>query len=415
MNRSKSHCIQYVMPDTSLLRFCPLIRRVWRIDRMRATAVSLLFLFAFSLALEADEYVHRTVVHFPMGQSAIDSSFLENRYALDSLQDIATSFVSDSTVTITGVHFEGYASPEGSESLNRRLARERRLALERYVRAYIPFPDSISSAGTDIFDAAIASAYAGASPGERSRMVRNFDYLRYASVDLSYRRTVIPEVQPYENTESEISSDSVAATVLPDTVTAYSGTESTIENPLRHCRPLYIGLKTNMLYDALLIPTLGAEVYVGRDFSISGQWSYAWWSKNARHRYWRFYGGDLGVRWWFGKQADAKPLTGHHVGVYAQILTYDFETGGRGQMGAKFNYGGGIEYGFSLPVGRRLNIDFSVGAGYIGGKYYEYKPLEGHYVWQATKNRRWFGPTKAEISLVWLIGCNNRNVKGGVE
>ena len=33
-----------------------------------------------------------------------------------------------------------------------------------------------------------------------------------------------------------------------------------------------------------------------------------------------------------------------------------------------------------------------------------YIPLDGHYVWQTTKNRRWFGPTKAGISLVWLIG-----------
>ena len=178
-------------------------------------------------------------------------------------------------------------------------------------------------------------------------------------------------------------------------------------------RPLYIGLKTNMLYDALLIPTLGAEFYVGRGFSVTGQWSYAWWSRDARHRYWRFYGGDAGVRRWFGKAAKDKPLTGHHLGVYGQIFTYDFETGGNGQMGAKFNYGGGIEYGFALPIARRLNIDFSIGIGFIAGKYYRYKPIDGHYVWQSTHHRRWFGPTKAEISLVWLIGCGNRNKKGG--
>lgn len=43
-------------------------------------------------------------------------------------------------------------------------------------------------------------------------------------------------------------------------------------------------------------------------------------------------------------------------------------------------------------------------------------PLDGHYVWQATKNRHWFGPTKAEISLVWLLGRgNSNNKKGGVK
>ena len=45
-----------------------------------------------------------------------------------------------------------------------------------------------------------------------------------------------------------------------------------------------------------------------------------------------------------------------------------------------------------------------------------YLPLDGHYVWQATKNRHWFGPTKAEISLVWLLGRGNSNNKtGGVK
>ncbi len=105
-----------------------------------------------------------------------------------------------------------------------------------------------------------------------------------------------------------------------------------------------------------------------------------------------------------------------------QLLTYDFETGGRGYIGGKpggslwdkANWGAGVEYGYSLPVGRRLNLDFTVGAGYLGGEYWEYISLEDCYVWQATKRLRWFGPTKAEVSLVWLIGRGNyNNRKGG--
>ena len=56
-----------------------------------------------------------------------------------------------------------------------------------------------------------------------------------------------------------------------------------------------------------------------------------------------------------------------------------------------------------------LNIDFSIGLGYMGGEYKEYLPQDGHYVWQSTKRRHWIGPTKAEISLVWLIGRGNTN------
>jgi len=87
-----------------------------------------------------------------------------------------------------------------------------------------------------------------------------------------------------------------------------------------------------------------------------------------------------------------------------------------GTLWDKTNYAAGVEYGYSLPVANRLNIDFTLGVGYWGGKYYTYIPLDGHYVWQATKNRHWFGPTKAEISLVWLLGRgNSNNKKGGVK
>ena len=97
------------------------------------------------------------------------------------------------------------------------------------------------------------------------------------------------------------------------------------------------------------------------------------------------------------------------------LLNLDsYESLMRSQYGDKMNYIAGLEYGYSLPIRSRLNIDFSIGVGYWGGIYYEYLPMDNCYVWQATKQRHWFGPTKAEISLVWLIGrCNYNKEKGG--
>ena len=68
---------------------------------------------------------------------------------------------------------------------------------------------------------------------------------------------------------------------------------------------------------------------------------------------------------------------------------------------------------YSMPIAERLNIDFSLVAGYMGGRYYKYIPIDGHYVWQSTHNRHWWGPTKIEVTLVWLLGNNNYNVKKG--
>lgn len=150
---------------------------------------------------------------------------------------------------------------------------------------------------------------------------------------------------------------------------------------------------------------------------------YAWWDNNNLHRYWRIYGGDLGLRWWFGKKAHKKPLTGHHLGVYGGLLTFDFETGDTGYLGGKpggtlWDRGiiySGIEYGYSLPVAKRLNIDFSIGIGYMRGHYIKYYPFDNDYYFDKEYNMHYFGPTKAEISLVWLIGRGNTNRRKGGE
>lgn len=167
-------------------------------------------------------------------------------------------------------------------------------------------------------------------------------------------------------------------------------------------RPLFL-LKTNMLYDIAAVPNIGVEIPFGKHWSAGANWMSAWWSKDIRHRYWRVYGGDLEVRRWFPSR-DGMSLSGHHIGLYGQMLTYDFEWGGKGRLGDRWSWGAGLSYGYSLPIGKYLNIDFTVGAGYLQGEYMEYHPEDGCYVWDSTHIMKWFGPTKAEISLVWFIG-----------
>ena len=179
-------------------------------------------------------------------------------------------------------------------------------------------------------------------------------------------------------------------------------------------RPFYMALKTNMLYDLALIPNAGVEFYLGKNFSVAGNWMYSWWNLTKANWFWRIYGGDLAVRYWFGKAAKEKPLQGHHLGVYGQMVSYDVELGNKGILADRWSWTAGLEYGYSLPIARRLNLDFTLGAGYHTGEFYEYIPIDGHYVWQATKIRHYLGPTKAEVSLVWLLGRGNENTnKGG--
>lgn len=168
----------------------------------------------------------------------------------------------------------------------------------------------------------------------------------------------------------------------------------------------YVAISTNALYDALLVPNMGLEFnfYNNWTLHVNGMW--AWWTMQDIHWYWRVYGGEASVKKYFGRQSRNRSMTGHHVGLYAQALSYDFEAGHFGRMAPDLSYGGGVEYGYSFPVSNELNIDFSLGIGYLGGRFYDYVENEGHYIWRTTVNQAWYGPTKASISLVWLISSN---------
>ena len=181
-------------------------------------------------------------------------------------------------------------------------------------------------------------------------------------------------------------------------------------------------LRTNVLYDAALVPNLGFDLYLSSGWSLSVFWYYSWWSKNARHRFWRTYGGDITARRWLGSASKQNYLTGHHLGGYIQASTFDFELGGKGYMGGKpggslwdkMNWSIGVEYGYSLPVSRHFNVDFTIAVGYTDCTYHVYRPEDQCYVRESTKHLRTVLPTKAEVSLVWIFGNDRRNrQKGG--
>ena len=166
-----------------------------------------------------------------------------------------------------------------------------------------------------------------------------------------------------------------------------------------------MSVSTNVLYDAALVPNIGLEfnIYDNWALSVNGMW--AWWTAQDVHWFWRIYGGEATVKKYFGRASEKRSMTGHHAGIYGQVLSYDLEVGNFGRMSPKLSYGAGVEYGYSFPVSNVLNIDVSVGLGYLGGRFYEYYVKDDHYVWRATVQQFWLGPTKAAVSLVWLLGA----------
>lgn len=166
-------------------------------------------------------------------------------------------------------------------------------------------------------------------------------------------------------------------------------------------------IRTNLLYDAIIVPNVGAEYEIDDKWSLVGNVAFTWLKNDSKHRYWRYFSTDVEARRWLMKSADK---TGHHIGAYVAAYRYDFEFGGKGNQG-NFNYGVGVSYGYALRLSNRLNLDLGIAMGYVGGRYKEYYPEGSDYLWRADKQRHYFGPTKAEATLVWKLGKK----KGGAQ
>lgn len=175
-----------------------------------------------------------------------------------------------------------------------------------------------------------------------------------------------------------------------------------------------IGIAANGLLWAGLVPNLGLKIHVKGPWSVGIDGMYAAWSRPGRHRYYRIKGGNIALNYRLNTPEPNNSFTGHHLGLYASLLCYDLQFGGRGVLSDKYNYAVGLSYTWSLPLTRRLNLDLSVGAGYLWGRYEKHRPIDDHDVWTATRRIGWFGPTQAGVSLVWNIGSGKGNAgKGG--
>lgn len=404
----------------------------------------------FAQEPEQDKYVEkRYTIFYRINSAQIDPSFNGNEKTIATMKsDLKTTLENEGALPDSLV-IVASTSPEGPAEFNRRLSLQRAESARNLLSGLLPQFDPLkirTESRTNDWSGLILML-------RRDETLKHRDWLlnvltddkitdknlalrknpeafaeigeamlynmRTASVTISVIKTddnvdeyttVIPQPEPEPQPEPQ-PEPTPEPTPEPQPEPAPQPAPAPVVAP---CSPFYMAVKTNMLYDIALVPNIGLEFYLGHNLSIAGNWMYSWWKSDPKAWYWRTYGGDLALRWWFGGKAQEKPLQGHHIGLYGQIVTYDFETGGMGYLGDKWTYGGGLEYGYSLPVAKRLNIDFTLGVGYLGGEYKEYLPIDGHYVWQATKMRHWFGPTKAEISLSWLIGCGNYNKgKGG--
>lgn len=384
----------------------------------------------------------RTTIYFRPGYSLLELSYRDNAANMKALTQGIQTIKGNPCVQLQHIRILSAASPEGNSALNKRVAKRRGERLRDYLKETLVLPDSIftvSSAGEDWQGLAALIAKEktpwrnkalqiirhtpewvtrnGKVVDGRKRQLQNLDggkawkyMLDNHFYTLRTGAVVVCEVKTLAAESTPSAAEARLEQARPG-AHAEARSEQARPEPQAPSVASYFALKSNLLYDALLIPNLSLEASIGSGWTLGAGGMFAWWSKDAKHRYWRIYGGDLEIRKYFGTLAKSKPLQGHHLGIYGDFLTYDFEFGAKGYQ-SKATYAAGIKYGYSHPIANRLNLDFALGIGYLHSNYKTYVPRDGCYVYQETKKRKWLGPTQAEISLVWLLGKGNTNTKG---
>ena len=398
----------------------------------------------------------RTTIYFRPGYSLLELSYRDNAANMKALTQGIQTIKGNPCVQLQHIRILSAASPEGNSALNKRVAKRRGERLRDYLKETLVLPDSIftvSSAGEDW--QGLASLIAkektpwrnkalqiirhtpewvtrnGKVVDGRKRQLQNLDggkawkyMLDNHFYTLRTGAVVVCEVKTLAAESTPSAAEASLEQARPEPASQQSASQSPSSPPFpaipsqvhpeQEPPPVasYFALKSNLLYDALLIPNLSLEASIGSGWTLGAGGMLAWWSKDVKHRYWRIYGGDLEIRKYFGTLSKSKPLQGHHLGIYGDFLTYDFEFGAKGYQ-SKATYAAGIKYGYSHPIANRLNLDFALGIGYLHSNYKTYVPRDGCYVYQETKKRKWLGPTQAEISLVWLLGKGNTNKKKG--
>ena len=372
--------------------------------------------------------------------------YKNNQATYDILVEAVKELASGSH-TLRTIVIEGAASPLGSEEYNKALALRRAETLKAII-SQMEGGDKLhihtlsSGEDWDTFKSCIEEQYnetnrtevlailsSGLSNDDKERALQALDQCktwqllvdRYMDTARNAAVIRIVEVAPLVaslSTPSLQGEVKAAELVLPiartdvaevtsapsqtSVVAEQTATTETITTPYTPTRYPVVALRSNLLVPAL---NVGVEVPIGNHWSVGADYYYPWvWPKRDNKDCFEFLGWGIEARYWFGRNRTIfDRLQGHSVGLYGYMGYYDFERNFHGYQGEFANIG--LDYTYAMAVGKRkqVHFEFSLGVGFIHSQARKYSVIESGSPLiseKITKMVNFFGPTKANISLV---------------
>lgn len=170
-----------------------------------------------------------------------------------------------------------------------------------------------------------------------------------------------------------------------------------------------VGLKTNLINDALLSPNIGIEIGLAPKWTLDIVGEGNFWT--VKSRTWKHVYAQPELRYWLCQR-----FAGHFFGVHALGGIYNF-----GNLDLNYNFlgsdlrelknqryqgwaaGAGIAYGYAWPVHKHWNVEAELGIGWLYTRYDGYPCTVCGTKFADNLSHNYFGLTKLALNIVYLF------------
>ncbi len=366
-------------------------------------------------------------IYFPYDEAYLDSTYMGNYGTLT----LADSLLKDSAYisTLHKIEITAQSSPEGRVNYNMRLSERRKQTLKKYFTENYPQIDptlwsfNAVAENWELFhrqlvedpnlpnrDRVIAISESDRDPDGKEWLLKTMNdgrpwrYIKENilpsqrfGASILFIPMLYSPIAKIGEFKPEMRLEKIGLPQYTTTLTKES--------------KLLFAIKTNLVLDAVSVINIAAELPIGERWSVVGEVVYPWWRSWEKDLTMQIESYHAELKYWLGDRTTKEQLQGWSVGAYGGWGRYDIQPFTRtGVQGAFTDVG--LEIGYAHPIARSLNLEYTVGCGYVSTKYEDYKMVNNTdeygdikvipYPWMQNRLRSVL-PTRCGVSLVWTI------------
>lgn len=168
-----------------------------------------------------------------------------------------------------------------------------------------------------------------------------------------------------------------------------------------------LAVKNNLIYDAALTPNLALEIGLSEKMTLDLTGGYNWYEldkdKNKMFKHWL---AQPELRFWTCEKFNGffwgVHLHGGQFNIANTRMPFGMFDFAKHKRYEGYFYGGGVSVGNQWIIGKKWNLEASIGAGYARYSYDQFGPDPCDDIIKS-KDKNYWGITRATVSFVYFF------------